>query len=60
VNSLRDGKHAFVLVTHYQRLLDYIVPDVVHVLAAGRIVRTGGPELARELEVTGYGAVGEG
>jgi Fe-S cluster assembly ATP-binding protein len=55
VNSLRDGKRAFVLITHYQRLLDYIVPDVVHVLANGRIVRTGGRELALELEEKGYG-----
>ena len=43
-----------IVITHYQRLLDYIVPDVVHVLAAGRIVRTGGKELALELEATGY------
>ena len=55
VNSLRDGKRSFVLITHYQRLLDYIVPDVVHVLADGRIVRTGGRELALELEEKGYG-----
>jgi len=55
VNSLRDGKRAFVLITHYQRLLDYIVPDVVHVLADGRIVRSGGRELALELEEKGYG-----
>jgi Fe-S cluster assembly ATP-binding protein len=55
VNTLRDGKRAFVLITHYQRLLDYIVPDVVHVLADGRIVRTGGRELALELEEKGYG-----
>jgi Fe-S cluster assembly ATP-binding protein len=43
-----------IVITHYQRLLDYIVPDIVHVLAAGRIVRTGGKELALELEATGY------
>ena len=43
-----------IVITHYQRLLDYIVPDVVHVLAAGRIVKTGGKELALELEATGY------
>jgi Fe-S cluster assembly ATP-binding protein len=54
VNQLRDGKRAFVLVTHYQRLLDYIVPDVVHVLSAGRIIRTGTKELAIELEARGY------
>jgi Fe-S cluster assembly ATP-binding protein len=54
VNGLRDGKRAFVVITHYQRLLDYIVPDVVHVLSKGRIVRTGGKELALELEASGY------
>ena len=48
---------SFLVVTHYQRLLDYIVPDVVHVLADGRIVKSGGPELARELEAKGYAAV---
>lgn len=54
VNQLRDGKRAFVVVTHYQRLLDHIVPDYVHVLADGRIVRSGGPELALDLEERGY------
>jgi Fe-S cluster assembly ATP-binding protein len=54
VNSLRDGKRAFLIVTHYQRLLDYIVPDRVHVLADGRIVKSGGRELALELEERGY------
>ena len=55
VNSLRDADRAFLLVTHYQRLLDYIRPDFVHVLAAGRLVKSGGPELAQELEQRGYG-----
>jgi Fe-S cluster assembly ATP-binding protein len=55
VNSLRDGKRAFVVITHYQRLLNYIVPDHVHVLSGGRIVRSGGSELALELEDKGYG-----
>ncbi len=55
VNSLRSAQRAFVLVTHYQRLLDYIKPDRVHVLAGGRIVRSGGAELALELEERGYG-----
>jgi Fe-S cluster assembly ATP-binding protein len=55
VNSLRDASRAILLVTHYQRLLDYIEPDFVHVLAGGRIVRSGGGELARELEQRGYG-----
>jgi Fe-S cluster assembly ATP-binding protein len=54
VNKLRSDKRSFLVITHYQRLLDYIKPDVVHVMAAGRIVKTGGPELAQELEKTGY------
>jgi Fe-S cluster assembly ATP-binding protein len=59
VNALREPKRAIVLVTHYQRLLEYIVPDVVHVLLGGRIARSGGPELARELEQYGYGRMEE-
>ena len=55
VNALRGPERAFVLVTHYQRLLNYIVPDFVHVLSGGRIVRSGGKELALELEEKGYG-----
>jgi Fe-S cluster assembly ATP-binding protein len=55
VNAMRQADRAFLVVTHYQRLLNYIVPDVVHVLAEGRIVRTGGKELALELEEKGYG-----
>ncbi|QID16161.1 Fe-S cluster assembly ATPase SufC [Nitrogeniibacter mangrovi] len=55
VNALRAPERAMLLVTHYQRLLDHIAPDRVHVLAGGRIVRSGGPELARELEARGYG-----
>jgi Fe-S cluster assembly ATP-binding protein len=54
VNRLRSPERSFVVITHYQRLLDYIVPDVVHVLSKGRIVRTGGKELALELEAKGY------
>jgi Fe-S cluster assembly ATP-binding protein len=54
VNSLRSAKRAMVVVTHYQRLLNYIVPDFVHVLVDGRIVRSGGKELALELEERGY------
>jgi Fe-S cluster assembly ATP-binding protein len=54
VNRLRSPERAFVVITHYQRLLDYIVPDVVHVLSRGRIVRSGGKELALELEAQGY------
>ena len=54
VNTLRSPDRAFIVITHYQRLLDYIKPDVVHVLADGRIVESGGPELALELEAHGY------
>ena len=54
VNALRSPERAMIVITHYQRLLDYIVPDVVHVLSKGKIVRTGGKELAGELERTGY------
>ncbi|HEU4983813.1 MAG TPA: Fe-S cluster assembly ATPase SufC [Acidobacteriaceae bacterium] len=59
VNAMRREDRAMILVTHYQRLLDYIVPDFVHVLANGRIVKSGGPELALELEREGYGWVEE-
>jgi len=55
VNAMRRPDRAFLLVTHYQRLLDYVVPDVVHVLADGRIIRSGGKELALDLEEKGYG-----
>jgi Fe-S cluster assembly ATP-binding protein len=54
VNKLRAADRSFLLVTHYQRLLNYIVPDFVHVLAGGRIVKSGGKELAHELEAKGY------
>ena len=56
VNTMRSPDRAIVLVTHYQRLLDYIVPDYVHVLVDGRIVKSGGPELALQLEEKGYGS----
>ncbi len=55
VNALRTKERGILIITHYQRLLDYIVPDRVHVLSAGRIVKSGGPELAKELEGRGYG-----
>ena len=55
VNELQDASRSIVMVTHYQRLLDYIVPDYVHVLAGGRVVKSGGKELALELEEHGYG-----
>jgi len=54
VNSLRDKKRSFLIITHYQRLLDYIKPDFVHVLMDGKIARTGCSELALELEKAGY------
>ena len=60
VNSLRDANRAFIVVTHYQRLLDYVVPDFVHVLIDGKIVRSGGKELAHQLEAEGYAGMGEG
>jgi Fe-S cluster assembly ATP-binding protein len=60
VNAQRGPGFSALVITHYQRLLDYIVPDHVHVLAAGRIIRSGGPELAKELEAEGYaGMIGE-
>ena len=59
VNSLRSAERAFLVITHYQRLLDYIVPDFVHVLADGRIVESGDAQLARELEAHGYAWVRE-
>jgi Fe-S cluster assembly ATP-binding protein len=58
VNALRSQKRAMLVITHYQRLLDYIVPDRVHVLSDGRIARSGGPELALELERSGYAEFG--
>lgn len=57
VNAMRGPNRAMIVVTHYQRLLNYIVPDFVHVLVDGRIMRSGGPELALELEETGYASI---
>ena len=54
VNALRDAGRSFLVITHYQRLLDHIKPDVVHIMADGRIVKTGGPDLALEVEDNGY------
>ncbi|OYX16644.1 MAG: Fe-S cluster assembly ATPase SufC, partial [Brevundimonas diminuta] len=54
VNAMRSPERSMLVITHYQRLLDYIKPDRVHVLAGGRIVASGGPELAHELEAEGY------
>ena len=54
VNNLRNNQRSFLIITHYQRLLDYIRPDTVHVMANGQIRRSGGPELALELEKNGY------
>src|SRR5690606_19379193 len=60
VNAMRGAGRSFLVITHYQRLLDYIKPDVVHVMANGNIIKSGGPELALELEKDGYaGIVGE-
>jgi Fe-S cluster assembly ATP-binding protein len=59
VNLMRAPERALIVITHYQRLLDYIKPDFVHVLAEGRIVESGGPELALELEAHGYNWVRE-
>jgi Fe-S cluster assembly ATP-binding protein len=60
VNSLRSDERSMLVITHYQRLLEYIVPDTVHVLSGGRIVRSGGKELAHELEEKGYGWIEKG
>ena len=60
VNSQRDGKRSFIVVTHYQRLLDYIEPDFVHIVSQGKIVKSGGPELAKEVEASGYAWLKEG
>ncbi|RGP37630.1 Fe-S cluster assembly ATPase SufC [Pseudotabrizicola alkalilacus] len=57
VNALRDAGRSFLVITHYQRLLDHIKPDVVHIMAAGRIIKSGGPELALEVEHNGYAAL---
>ena len=54
VNALRSPDRAFLIITHYQRLLDYIVPDRVHVLVGGKVVESGGKELALQLEAEGY------
>ena len=59
VNALRAKNRSFLVITHYQRLLDHIVPDTVHVMSKGRIVKTGGKELALELEKSGYASYGE-
>jgi Fe-S cluster assembly ATP-binding protein len=57
VNTLRGPERSMLIITHYQRLLDHIVPDVVHVLIDGRIVRTGDKDLAKQLEAKGYAEV---
>ena len=54
MNALRDAGRSFLVITHYQRLLDHIKPDVVHIMAAGRIIKSGGKDLALELEAHGY------
>ncbi|MGR3660198.1 MAG: Fe-S cluster assembly ATPase SufC [Paracoccaceae bacterium] len=57
VNAMRDGNRAFLVITHYQRLLDHIKPDVVHIMADGRIIKSGGPDLALEVEKNGYAEI---
>lgn len=59
VNSMRDSKRSFIIITHYQRLLNYVVPDYVHVLIDGKIEKSGNKELALELEEKGYAGIGE-
>ena len=59
VNSQRDDKRSFIVVTHYQRLLDYIKPDFVHILADGKIVKSGDASLALEVEKNGYAFLGK-
>lgn len=54
VNQLSNKENSIILITHYQRLLDYIIPDYIHVMQNGRILKTGGAELAKELEIKGY------
>jgi Fe-S cluster assembly ATP-binding protein len=54
VNSLRNAERSFIVVTHYQRLLNYIIPDVVHVMVHGKIIKSGGKELALDIEERGY------
>ena len=58
INRLRGADKSILMITHYQRLLDYVVPDYVHVLAAGRIVKSGGKDLALQLEEKGYAGLG--
>ncbi len=59
INSMKDGKRSFLVITHYSRILDYIKPDYIHVLKDGKIVHTGGPELVAQLEEEGYESLGE-
>lgn len=60
VNMMRSADHSFLMITHYQRLLDLIKPDIIHIMAQGKILKTGGPELAEEIEKTGYAPYLEG
>ncbi|MGB5966266.1 MAG: Fe-S cluster assembly ATPase SufC [Sulfurimonadaceae bacterium] len=59
INRMKNGERSFLVITHYNRILDYIDPDYIHVLQDGKIVKTGGPELGKELEAEGYGAIKE-
>jgi len=59
INKMKDGKRSFLVITHYSRILDYIKPDYIHVLKDGKIIKTAGPELVKELEEKGYSAIEE-
>jgi len=59
INRMKNGERSFLVITHYSRILDYIDPDYIHVLQDGKIIKTGGPELGKELEAEGYGAIKE-
>ena len=57
INMLRNSSNSFIIITHYERILNYVVPDYVHILSEGKIVRSGGAELAKKLEETGYSEI---
>jgi len=59
INAMKDGRRTFLVITHYSRILDYIAPDYIHVLKAGRIIKTAGPELVAQLEAHGYEGIEE-
>ena len=57
INMLRNKNNSFIIITHYERILNYVIPDFVHILSDGKIVRSGGAELAKKLEKTGYSEI---